>query len=167
MKSLNIKSLTRALVFATSLMAAIAVTFAQEGASNKSSGEGSCVVECYLGCYRNDLSLSDSQKAEMQERINHFRENTAGLREQLTTLRQQSRAAEDGGAINGAAVRAAAQTRANLRVEIEVAHARLMSELNALLTPEQKAKRAEQQRQCEERRREWRSRRGNNSNRPF
>lgn len=163
MKSLNIKSLVKALVLTTFLIAALTVTFAQEGAGNKSSGEESCGAQCYLGCYGAELNLSDTQKAQMQERINRFREATAGLREQLSALRRQSRAAEDGGVVNEAAVRAAAQARANLRAEMEVAHARLTSELNAILTPEQKAKRAEQQRQCEERKREWRVRRGTNS----
>ena len=153
MKRLNINGLVSALVLTTALVAAATVTFAQGGAGNKSSGEESCGAQCHLGCYGAELNLSDAQKTQMQDRINRFRETTAVLREQLAALRRQSRAAEDGGALNEASVRAAAQTRANLQVEVEVAHARLKSELNALLTPEQKAKRAEQQRQCEERRR--------------
>lgn len=167
MKSLKIKSLVSALVLTAALIAAVTITFAQDRPGNNSSAEESCGAQCHLRCYGAELNLSDTQKTQMQERINRFRETTAGLREQLATLRQQSRAAEDGGTINEASVRAAAQTRANLQVEMEVAHARLISELNALLTPEQRAKRAEQKRQCAERRSELRSRRGNNSNRSF
>lgn len=164
MKSLKVKSLVSALLLTTALIAAVTITYAQDGTNDRSSREESCDAQCFLGCYGAELGLSEGQKAQMQERIDRFRETTAGLREQLARLRRQSRDAEDGGALNEASLRAAAQARANLRVEMEVAHARLRSELNAILTPEQKAKRAEQQRQCEERRRECSSRRGNNSN---
>lgn len=159
MKRSNINRLMSALLIAISLMGVVAVAVAQKGAGNAKGEGGSCDAGCYIGCFGGDASLSDAQKVQIQERIERHRETTAGLREQLKTLREQSSSKEDGNPIDEAAVRAAAQTRANLRIELEVAEARLMSELRALLTPEQKARRAEQQRQRQERIRNLRSRR--------
>ena len=156
MKRLAITSFTSALVLLT---LTVAVTLAQKETAGKSD-EGVCDANCYLGCYAGDLNLSDAQKTQMQERIARHREATAGLREQLRTLCEQGGSNPDGAAINEAAVGAAAQSRANLRAELEVAHARLMSELNSLLTPEQQARRVEQQRLRQERRRAGRSQRG-------
>ena len=56
------------------------------------------------------------------------------------------------GAFDEAAARAAAQARANVHVELDVAHARMMSQIYALLTAEQKAKLAELRQQFEQRR---------------
>ena len=157
MKRLNITSLISALVCVSALTLTVAVSVAQERTGDGKSAEGLCGAGCYLGCYEDGIDLSDAQKAQMRERVERHREATAGLRDQLRTLRQQSSATDV--ATNEASVRAAAQTRANMQVELEVAHARLTSELNNLLTPEQKAKRAELQRQRQDRLRNRRSRR--------
>ena len=53
-----------------------------------------------------------------------------------------------------AAVRAAAQARANVQVELEVARARMMSQIFAVLTAEQKAQLAAKRQQFEQRRSE-------------
>jgi len=64
-----------------------------------------------------------------------------------------------GGTFDEAAVRAAAQARANAEVEREVAHAHMMYEMYNVLTPEQKAQLAAERQQREQRRQEWRSHR--------
>ena len=64
-----------------------------------------------------------------------------------------------GGTFDEAAVRAAAQARANAEVEREVARARMMYEMYNVLTPEQKAQLAAERQQREQKRQEWRSRR--------
>ena len=60
-------------------------------------------------------------------------------------------------AFDEAAVRKAAQARAGIEVELEVAHARAMSQIFSVLTAEQKAKLAEIHQQMEQRRQEWES----------
>src|ERR1700749_4773899 len=98
------------------------------------------------------LDLTDAQKAQVKQIEDALRENTKTLHEQLAK-------SGDGGPMDGfkdgfdeAAVRSAAQARAAVHVELEVAHARAMSQIYALLTAEQKAKLAELRQQFEQRR---------------
>ena len=98
-----------------------------------------------------ELNLTDAQKAQAKQIEDSFRESTKSLHEQLFKL--------GGGPLDGfkdgfdeAAVRSAAQARAAIQVELEVAHARAASQIYALLTAEQKAKLAEIRQQMEQRR---------------
>ena len=107
-----------------------------------------------LGHLAQALNLTDAQQAQVKQLLDAFRENTRALHDQL------EKAGPGGGPFDGlkdgafdeAAVRAAAQARAAAHVELEVAHARLMSQIYALLTPEQKAKVAELRQQSEQHR---------------
>lgn len=112
-----------------------------------------------FGFFGRSLNLSDAQKAQIEGITARHREATKGLHEQGRALRQNKTGAFDG-TFNEAAVRQAAQARANLHVEMEVARARMMSELYAVLTPEQKAQLAAERQQREQRRQERRGRRG-------
>ena len=92
-----------------------------------------------LGPLARDLNLTDAQKAQIKQIEDSFRESTKGLREQLFK--------SGGGPLDGltdtfdeSAARAAAQSRANVQIELEVAHAKMMSQIYALLTADQKAK---------------------------
>jgi protein CpxP len=105
------------------------------------------------------LNLTDAQKEQMKQIAARFRESTKALRQQGRENRGGEFDALKDGTFNDAAVRAAAQARANARVEMEVAHARMMSEMYAILTPEQKAQLAAERQQREQKRQEWRSRR--------
>jgi Spy/CpxP family protein refolding chaperone len=113
----------------------------------------------FSGRFAEKLNLTDAQKEQM-------RQISARYRESAKALRQSGRAGrgDNAGAFNGtfdeAAVRAAAQARANARVEMEVARARMMSEMYAVLTPEQKAQLAAERQQREQKRQERRARRG-------
>jgi protein CpxP len=98
-----------------------------------------------------ELNLTDAQKAQAKQIEDSLRESTKPLHEQLFKL--------GGGPLDGfkdgfdeSAVRSAAQARASIQVELEVAHARAMSQIYAILTPEQKAKLAELRQQFEQRR---------------
>jgi periplasmic protein CpxP/Spy len=105
-----------------------------------------------LGPLERELNLTDAQKAQIKQIKDSFRESTKGLHEQLF---KQGGGPFDGlkdGAFDEAAARSAAQARANIQVELDVAHARMMSQIYALLTPEQKAKIAELRQQFKERR---------------
>ena len=112
------------------------------------------------GRFAEKLNLTDAQKEQMKQIATRYHESAKALR-------QQDRGERDGGgfdpskdgAFNEAAVRAAAQARANARVEMEVQRARMMAEMYAVLTPEQKAQLAAERQQWEQKRQEWRSRR--------
>jgi len=98
------------------------------------------------------LDLTDAQKAQIRQLEDGFKEGTKALREQLAGAGHGGPfEALNGGAFDEAAVRAAAQQRASLHVELEVAHARFFSQIYALLTDEQKARLAELHRQMQER----------------
>ena len=95
-----------------------------------------------LGPLARELNLTDAQKAQIKQIEDGFRESTKSLHEQLFQA--------GGGPLDGltdtfdeAAARSAAQARAGVQVELEVAHAKMMSQIYALLTAEQKAKVAE------------------------
>jgi periplasmic protein CpxP/Spy len=113
-----------------------------------------------LGRFARDLDLTDAQKAEIKRLTDAFEAGTKPLHEQLFNARGGHGGEFREGAFDEAAVRAEAQSRAAVHVELEVAHARLMSQVYALLTPEQKAQVAERRQQFEQRRREFESRKG-------
>ncbi len=112
-----------------------------------------------LGPLARDLNLSDAQKTEIKKLTDAFEASTKSLHEQLKATGGPGGEFKEG-AFDEAAVRAAAQSRAAVHVELEVAHARLMSQVYALLTAEQKAQLAERRQQFEQRRRDFESRKG-------
>jgi protein CpxP len=98
------------------------------------------------------LNLTDAQQAQVKQIEDSLRESTKSLHEQLEK-------AGGGGPLDAfkdgfdeASVRSAAQARAAVHVELEVAHARAMSQVYAILTAEQKAKLAEIRQQFGQRR---------------
>lgn len=93
-----------------------------------------------LGPLGRDLNLTDEQKAQIKKITDSFAENTKALHEQLRTLHESQPDPFGGAAFDEAAVRAAAEARAKVEVELEVAHARMMSQIFGLLTTEQKAR---------------------------
>ena len=104
-----------------------------------------------LGHLERELSLTDAQKAQVKQLTDAFHESTKALHEQLSKTGGPLESLQDG-AFDEAAVRSAAQARAAVHVELEVAHAKLMSQVFAVLTPEQKAKLKELHQQHKERR---------------
>lgn len=90
-----------------------------------------------LGPLARDLNLSDEQKAQIQKINDSFRESTKDLHEQLRTL-HESQPDPLTSNFDEAAVRTAAEARAKVDVELQVAHARMMSQIGAVLTAEQK-----------------------------
>ena len=106
-----------------------------------------------------DLNLSDAQV----EQLRQIEERYSASSESRRGERRGDRPAYDpltDGAFNESAVRAAAQARANEQVEREVARARMMHEMYGVLTAEQKAQLASARQQREQRRQEFRTRRG-------
>lgn len=109
-----------------------------------------------LGPIARDLNLTDAQKAEVQKITAAFKESTKSLRDQLEAQRLDGPPdfVKDG-AFDETAVRAAAQARANVHVEMEVARARMMSQIFNVLTAEQKAQLEAKRKEHEQRRKEF------------
>ena len=129
----------------------------KEGGQERHGMRGS-----FGGRFFEKLNLTDAQKQQIEQITARYRESGKALRQQNRGNRGDEFDAFKDGPFNEAAVRAAAQARANARVEMEVRHARMMSEIYAVLTPEQKAQIAAERQQREQKRQEWRSRRQSN-----
>jgi Spy/CpxP family protein refolding chaperone len=113
------------------------------------------------GRFGAELNLTDAQREQLRQIEERYRATFKTQHEGRG--RRGERTASDplsGGTFDEAAVRAAAQARANEQVEREVAHARMMHEMYNVLTPEQKAQLASARQQREQRRQEFRTRRG-------
>ena len=109
-----------------------------------------------LGHFSQVLNLTDAQKAQIKQLEDGFRESTKGLHEQLRSAGPGDPFdAVTSGTFDEAAVRAAAQARANLHVEMEVAHARMMSQIFNVLTAEQKAQLEAKRQEFEQRRKDF------------
>jgi protein CpxP len=109
-----------------------------------------------LGPMGRDLNLTDEQKAQIKKIQDSFAESTKALREQAHAQHESEPDPLSGGAFDEAAVRAAAEAHAKIQVELEVTHARMMSQIFAVLTTEQKAKLAAKRQEFEQRRQERR-----------
>jgi protein CpxP len=113
------------------------------------------------GRFGAELNLTDAQREQLRQIEERYRASFKSQREGRG--QRQERGGYDplaSGTFDEAAVRAAAQARANAQVEREVAHARMMHEMYNVLTAEQKAQLAAARQQREQRRQEFRTRRG-------
>lgn len=99
-----------------------------------------------------DLNLTEAQRAQVKQIVDSFEASTRELREKMHSLRKGEADVLKDGAFDEAAVRSAAQARATIEVELEVARARMLSQVYAVLTAEQKAQLAERRQQFEQRR---------------
>ncbi len=146
-------------MLAMMLMLSAAIAFAQEGRSKggfdgrKTHGRGHGGGAGFL----RGLDLSEAQQAQIKQISDRYDENMRGLRDQLRSLRRDSDSSD--GVFNEGAVRQAAQARANLEVELEVARARMKSEIHAVLTPEQKAQLSQRREEMKQRRQQWKNKR--------
>ena len=91
-----------------------------------------------FGPFTRELNLTDDQRAQVQKIQESFRESDRALLDQLRTL-HENQGDPLAGEFNEGAVRSAAEARAKIQVELEVAHARMMSQMLAVLTTEQRA----------------------------
>ncbi len=87
-----------------------------------------------------ELNLTDAQRAQIRQLEDSFRDSTRSLSEKMRTLHENEMASLISGTFDEAAVRANAQERAATQVELDVAHAKLMSQILGVLTADQKAK---------------------------
>ena len=105
------------------------------------------------------INLTDAQKEQMRQISERYRATFRAQRQAHPVERRGGFDALKGGTFDEAAVRAAAQARANAQVEMEVQRAHMMFEMYNVLTPEQKAQLAAERQQREQRRQERRTRR--------
>ena len=96
-----------------------------------------------------DLNLSDEQKAQIKKVMESEAANTKDLHEKLKAL-HESEPAPFTTAFDEASVRATAEARAKIEVELDVAHARTMSQIASILTTEQKQQLASHRHQFRE-----------------
>jgi protein CpxP len=85
-----------------------------------------------------ELNLTEDQKAQIKQIMESELAATKDLHEKLRAL-HQSEPNPFNTAIDEASVRASAEARARIDVELQVSHARTMSQIAAVLTPEQRA----------------------------
>jgi protein CpxP len=89
------------------------------------------------------LNLTDAQKEQIKKIHESFDESTKALRDQMRALHDNDTADPLSGNFDEAAFRSAAEARAKIQVEMEVQHAKMMSQVVSILTAEQKAQLAE------------------------
>ena len=92
-----------------------------------------------FGPFGRELNLTDDQQAQIQKIQQSFQQGEQALREQMRTLVEGQGDLLSGGQFNEAAVRSAAESRAKIQVEMEVSHARMMSQMFGVLTDAQRA----------------------------
>jgi Spy/CpxP family protein refolding chaperone len=91
-----------------------------------------------FGPFGRELNLTDDQKTQIKSIQDSFRESNKALFDQMRALHEKQ-GDPMSGTFDEAAVRAAAEARAKIQVELEVSHAKMMSQILAVLTAEQKA----------------------------
>jgi Spy/CpxP family protein refolding chaperone len=91
-----------------------------------------------FGPFGRELNLTDDQKAQMKKIGDSFRESDKALFDQMHALHEKQGDPMTG-AFDEATVRAAAEARAKIQIELEVSHAKMMSQIVGLLTADQKA----------------------------
>lgn len=91
-----------------------------------------------FGPFGRELNLTDDQRTRIQTIQQSFQQGNQALHEQMRAL-AEGQGDPMSGEFNEAAVRSAAEARAKIQVEMEVSHARMMSQMFGVLTPEQRA----------------------------
>lgn len=155
MKTAYTRKMIGAFALAFAVLAAGAVGYAQRG-GREGFGKHRGGFARVFG----SLDLTEAQQAQIKSIADRYRQSAARTGEERG---DKGFDVMNGGTFDEAAVRAAAQARAARQVEKEVAHARMYSEMYAVLTSEQKAKLAEIRQQREQKRQERRAQRGANT----
>ncbi|HKQ51008.1 MAG TPA: Spy/CpxP family protein refolding chaperone, partial [Pyrinomonadaceae bacterium] len=135
----------------------------QERGWHRKGGEDRGMRGGFGGRMFEKLNLTDAQREQMKQIATRYHEGFKAQRQANRGERRGGFDALNGGTFDEAAVRAAAQARANAQVEMEVQRAHMMFEMYNVLTPEQKAQlaaeRQQREQQREQRRQERRTRR--------
>lgn len=84
------------------------------------------------------LDLTEAQQASIKKVLAAEQEKTAALHEKKQENRQQLRSAEEAKPFDENAIRVLAEQRGAIEAELTIARARAHSQIDALLTPEQR-----------------------------
>jgi len=140
---LNLKTLTLAIASVAALVimtAAVVVSQGPQGPQGGPPGQGfrrgPGPRDGVLPMLR-DLNLTEDQKAQIKKIMESEMSATKELHDSLRSL-HESEPEPFSTNFDEAAVRAAAEARAKIDVELQVAHARTMSQVAAVLTAEQR-----------------------------
>jgi len=175
MKLTNSKKLLGGVALSGALMLTAVVGFAQQAATTQEGGDQDRTERHggkgmrgmrggFGGHFMRNLNLTEAQKQQMGQIAGRYEESMKALRGQSGDAKRGGDFdAFAGGTFDEAAVRAAAQRRANAHVEMEVMRARMMSEMYNILTPEQKTQLAAERQEREQKRQERGARRGANA----
>ena len=168
MKLTGTKKIMGGLALAGSLLLTGVVGFAQQGSTQDQGGKEHAGrhgegrgrrggMRGEFGGPFGRLNLTDAQKEQMKQIATRYRESAKAQRGEG----RRGGFDPSTGVFDEAAVRAAAQARANAHVEQEVARARMMHEMYNVLTAEQKAQLASARQEREQKRQERRQNRQN------
>jgi Spy/CpxP family protein refolding chaperone len=91
-------------------------------------------------CLTHNVKLTPDQESKVKAIYDRYVESTKAVHEQLAAAESSQ---DQTGPFNEVAFRSAAETRARLQVDLEVAFARARAEAENVLTPEQKTQLAE------------------------
>ena len=140
---LNLKTLTLAIASVAALVimtAAVVVSQGPQGSQGEPPGpgfrRGPGPRDGVLPMLR-DLNLTEDQKAQIKKIMESEMGTTKELHDSLRSL-HESEPEPFSTNFDEAAVRVAAEARAKIDVELQVAHARTMSQVAAVLTAEQR-----------------------------
>lgn len=159
MNATHTKKMIGAFALAFAILAAGAVGFAQQHGDKRGGGHrGGGFGRMFHG-----LDLTEAQQTQIKQIAERYRQNNKQTRGERRNDGDRFDALTSG-TFDETAVRAAAQARAAKRVEMEVSRARMMSEMYAVLTTEQKAKIVEMRQQRAQRRQERKAQRAGAAN---
>ncbi|GFE58317.1 Spy/CpxP family protein refolding chaperone [Geobacter sp. AOG1] len=101
---------------------------------------GEMFPEKRLARMARELGLSDAQQAQIKAIFAAEREKNGPLMEKMKAYRKQLHDAAKATPFDEAAVRTVATNQAQVEVELAVSRARIQSQINGILTPEQRQK---------------------------
>jgi Spy/CpxP family protein refolding chaperone len=85
-----------------------------------------------------ELNLSQTQQDQIKQVTEQYREQNRNAADQLRTAMEAQRKAVDTMPVNEGAIRATTQALVEAQTEMAIQHARLQSEIFAMLTPAQR-----------------------------
>ena len=110
------------------------------------------------------LGLSDAQQQQIKGILETEQPKMQPLMQQLKQERQEMNALTESGTFDEAAVRAAAGKQAQTETDLAVERARVKSQIFAVLTPDQRTKAQEMEKNFEGRRGRWGHGKGSQAN---
>ena len=131
---LSWKTLGLAVICVSALIVMTAAVVVSQGPGDFHRGPGRGEGLPFL----RNLNLTDDQKAEIKKIMESEAASTRDLHDKLRTL-HESEPGPFSTTFDEASVRAAAEARAKIEVELQVSHARTMSQIANVLTADQRA----------------------------